>query len=122
MRKLILLVIIILLAAGGVVFWQREKIRERFWPEKPLAPISQPSSIYDLVTLLDKSGLKAAEIPIIIDGTIQASVSGIKVFFATDKDLGLQVRSLQLVLPRLTMEGRKVSEIDLRFSKVVVRY
>ena len=122
MRKAVLLGLILLVLFAGVGVWQKGKIRQRFWPVKAVSPISQPSSVYDLMTLLGKSGLRISQTPVIVDGTIQASVSGVSVLFAPDKDLAVQVRSLQLVLPRLTMEGKKVLEIDLRFNKVVVRY
>ncbi len=121
-KRVLILFFITLIALGGLALWQKGKIRQRFWPVKAVSPISQPSSVYDLMTLLGKSGLRISQTPVIVDGTIQASVSGVSVLFAPDKDLAVQVRSLQLVLPRLTMEGKKVLEIDLRFNKVVVRY
>ncbi len=44
-----------------------------------------------------------------------------KIIFSTDKDLSIQIASLQFILTRLTMESRRFSELDLRFDKPVIR-
>jgi hypothetical protein len=62
------------------------------------------------------------ETPFLIENqTIAASVSGLTVFFSSSKDLSIQVRSLQLLLPEVTMSKDKISVIDLRFSKAVMK-
>jgi hypothetical protein len=38
------------------------------------------------------------------------------------KDISSQISSLQVLLPRLTMEGREFRRLDLRFNKPVVTY
>ena len=45
---------------------------------------------------------------------------GGKVTFSTQKDIMLQIASLQYILSHLTMEGRQFSTFDLRFDKPVV--
>src|SRR5258708_17165249 len=45
---------------------------------------------------------------------------GGKVTFSTQKDIMLQIASLQYILSHLTMEGRQFSTLDLRFDKPVV--
>jgi hypothetical protein len=42
------------------------------------------------------------------------------VTFSSEKDILTQVSSLQFILSRLTMEGREVRSLDLRFSKPVI--
>lgn len=42
------------------------------------------------------------------------------VTFSSEKDILSQVSSLQFILARLTMEGREVRSLDLRFSKPVI--
>ena len=42
------------------------------------------------------------------------------VTFSSEKDILSQVSSLQFILARLTMEGREVRTLDLRFSKPVI--
>jgi hypothetical protein len=62
------------------------------------------------------------ETPFLIENqTMIASVSGVTVFFSSAKDLSIQVRSLQLLLPEVTMSKDKISVIDLRFSKAVMK-
>ncbi len=72
------------------------------------------------------SELSAGNIPIsylnyLDSRSIEASLSsGTKVIFSLEKDLSLQVSSLQLILDRFRIEGRKANSIDLRFKNVVV--
>lgn len=46
--------------------------------------------------------------------------SGEDVFFSTKKSYQFQISSLQLVLSRLTIEGKRFSRLDFRFDKPVV--
>lgn len=46
--------------------------------------------------------------------------SGEEVIFSREKDLKTQVSSLQLILSRLTMEGKQFKKLDLRFDKPVI--
>lgn len=55
-------------------------------------------------------------------GILAHLVDGGQVFFATNKDFTLQIDSLQLILSRLTIEGKKVKKIDFRFEKPIVVY
>lgn len=114
MKKLAIFAIGVLLLAAGIGFWQRGKIRD-------VSPVTQPSATYELTALLAKNGIELSEAPTALNGTIQTSVSGILVLFSPDKNMETQVRSLQLVLPGLTMESKTAKEIDLRFGKVVIR-
>lgn len=84
-------------------------------------PLSRPSLVYDLSAILEKNGLVFTPL-IIKDGSVMASISGILVTFSTQKDFLAQVRALQLVLPKVKMDGSRVSQIDLRFDKVVIKY
>jgi hypothetical protein len=45
-----------------------------------------------------------------------------QVVLAKKKDISTQISSLQVILPRLTMEGREFRRLDLRFNKPVVTY
>lgn len=114
MKKIVLVIIalLILCVAIVVVMQQTPKI---------LSPLISTSPTYDLSSLLSKNGLIATT-PVMSNGALIASVSGILVDFSPQKDLGEQVRALQLVLPKVKMEQRRVLEIDLRFNKVVIKY
>lgn len=45
---------------------------------------------------------------------------GGEIILTANKDIALQVATLQLILTRLTIEGKSLSRIDLRFDKPVV--
>lgn len=45
-----------------------------------------------------------------------------QVFITKDKNLAEQISSLQVILPRLTMEGKQFRQLDLRYDKPVVMY
>ena len=46
--------------------------------------------------------------------------NGQEVFFSSKKNIPTQVSSLQLILSRLTIEGKEFSTLDLRYNKPVV--
>jgi len=48
--------------------------------------------------------------------------TGEEVFISEDKDILKQLTSLQLILARLTMEGKQASRLDFRYDKPVVLY
>ena len=48
--------------------------------------------------------------------------SGANVILSDEKDLSEQVSSLQGILSRLTMEGKKFVTLDLRFSKPIIQF
>jgi len=106
--------VLILVGAGGVVYFKQSK-------KGPVNFFQKPQT-YELAQLLEKNGIGISGLPIVTNNNIMASVSGILVTFSADKDLVVQVRALQLVLPRLKMEGKPVKEIDLRFNKVIIKY
>jgi hypothetical protein len=119
--KRLLILLVVLGGFGGIIYWQKEKILEILHPSKIILPVVRQSPVYDLAAALEKNGITVNSPPILVDDKLYASVSGVTVIFGIDKDLATQVRSLQLVLGKIKMEDRKFGEIDLRFSKVVVR-
>lgn len=84
-------------------------------------PFTRIDDVASLNSVLEKTGLVSTSPPVIFDTQIIASISGFRVIFAKDKDLATQVRALQLVLPSLKIGDTNKSEIDLRFTKVIVR-
>ena len=46
--------------------------------------------------------------------------SGEEILFSSQKNLELQISSLQLILSRLTIEGKKFTRLDFRFDKPVI--
>lgn len=109
---------LLVLAASGIFLWQNNLKRNR---QQPTSPVVKKDLTQVLSTELEPAGLVLESAPAILGETISASISGYFVLFSKDDDLPTQVRALQLVLPRLKMDNRKVSVIDLRFSKVIIR-
>jgi len=115
MKKLLLVLLLLFIVCLGIVYVLRQS-------SKILTPLSQSSPVYDLVAILEKNQIYLTIPPIMNGGAIQASISGIVVSFSPDKDFSQQIRALQLVLPKVKMDTKRVSEIDLRFNKVVIKY
>lgn len=45
---------------------------------------------------------------------------GAEIILTSSKDIKLQVATLQLILSKLTIEGKSLSRVDLRFDKPIV--
>lgn len=118
MRKTVIALVVVLAVAGAGLL-----VKQRFFPEgRLILPYSSVSPARQLTDILGTGDINPTGQIIIKGSTMEASVSGVLVLFSSDKDLGLQVRTLQLILPRLKMEDKVAKEIDLRFNKVVIRY
>lgn len=114
MKRLLLVFIILSLACiGFVAFLSNSK--------KIINPLNRASLVSDLSLVLEKNGLVFTT-PVVVNETIMASISGVLVSFSSQKDFLAQVRALQLVLPKVKMDGSRISQIDLRFDKVVIKY
>jgi hypothetical protein len=106
-----------LLAIAALIFWQKERI----FSTGVKIPFVTREPVVLLAENLEKAGLSFSQAPILSENTIVASISGIKVFFDINKDFSSQTKALQLILARRTID-KMPKEIDLRFSKVIVRY
>ena len=57
------------------------------------------------------------------DGSFAVTLQdGGEVILSSKKDIGSQLTSLQLVLSRLTIEGKKLKRLDFRFDNPVVEF
>ncbi len=75
-----------------------------------------------LVGLLRKENIAFSRVSIASDSSYLVSISGGgKVFLSPEKDLSTQIRTLQLILKRLTIEGEKVNTLDFRFDKIILK-
>lgn len=55
--------------------------------------------------------------------TIQVtSRENLKALFNPDKDISIQINSLQTILTRSRIEKKSIKKIDLRFSKIAIEY
>ncbi|EKE12833.1 MAG: hypothetical protein ACD_13C00138G0003 [uncultured bacterium] len=90
-------------------------------PGKLVGPSTNRDLYVDLVNLLAQNQLSVSYLNFIDNETIEASLSsGVKVLFTTKKDIKEEVASLQLILARFKIEGRKVNKIDLRFKNAFI--
>lgn len=94
-----------------------------FLKKEVVRPVPNESWQEQFVNKLLENGIELVERPIFNGEKIEASVSGgTKIFFGPDKDESAQISSLQLLLTRFRIEGRKPIIIDLRFDKPVIRF
>lgn len=57
------------------------------------------------------------------DSSLVVSLSGSgEVIFSSKKDIGSQISSLQLILTRLTIEGKSLKILDFRFDNPVISF
>ncbi len=76
----------------------------------------------ELKTLLKKHAIMYTSIEAAHADYIITLETKQQVIVTKKKDIGEQISSLQVILPRLTMEGRDFRKLDLRFDKPVVTY
>ena len=117
MKKWLFAGLLTLVASISILFWQKENI---FSSGIKIPLISREPTIV-LAENLEKVGLSFSGTPIVSLNSLEASISGVLVFLDTNKDISFQVRALQLVLSRRTID-KIPKEVDLRFNNVVVRY
>ncbi|MBI1982442.1 MAG: hypothetical protein HYY87_04140 [Candidatus Levybacteria bacterium] len=77
----------------------------------------------NIEALLKKNNISFSEIKSSTDSSILVRLAtGGDVLFSSTKSLSEQVSSLQPILFRLTIEGKRFKNLDLRFDKPVIRY
>lgn len=60
-------------------------------------------------------GMQNTDVVIILNDDIQ-------VLFSTDKDYSAQIDSLQVTMDNLTIEGKRIARVDMRFERPVVTF
>ena len=48
--------------------------------------------------------------------------AGVKAFISSEKDITNSIKVLVLILRQISLEGRKLQSVDLRYDKVIVSY
>lgn len=117
--RFVVLILLALLIGGSSLWYFRDQILGVRTFRSPIASTNGPQR---LLEALAKKGISLTGTPIVLGKTIQASISGVTVFFSSEKEIASQVAALQLVLGRLRIDEKIPKEIDLRFNNVVVRY
>lgn len=127
LHLIILLFTIIFLVAGGIFWFFKPYSLQSLFVEKFKqlnSKLFNPTPNNNYLILLNQLAQKQIDISYLNyldEETVEASLtSGIKVTFSLKKDpIGL-VTSLQLILSRFRIEGRKINKIDLRFKNPIV--
>lgn len=88
----------------------------------PLSSTGPDYSSSEMEKKLYSAGLGFSSIKIASDSSYVVVLSdGGKAIITPRKNINEQISSLQVVLNRLTIEGKKVKVIDFRFDKPVIR-
>lgn len=86
-----------------------------------LAAITNNSPKNQLIELLHKDSISYTSISSYGDGSMLIKLeNGEEVLLSSKKSLETQVSSLQLILSRLTIEGKRIAKLDLRFDNPVI--
>lgn len=85
-------------------------------------PISKKenTSLENLKTLLSKKNISFSQVASSDSAIIVWLVGGEEVILAPNVSLEKQISSLQLILSRLTIEGKRFQRLDFRFDKPVI--
>lgn len=89
----------------------------------PIASLANYRKTNEVQMLLDKKNIPYLKINTESDTstTVDIRDNG-KVYLSTKKDLLKQISSLQLVLSKLTIEGKRFKSLDFRFDKPVINF
>lgn len=123
LHLIILILFIISLVSGGIILWIFKPINFKtvnFTSKKLFNPATNNNYLI-LLNQLANEQINISYLNYLDNETVEASLSsGVKVIFSLkDNPIDL-VTSLQLILSRFRIEGRKVNKIDLRFKNPVV--
>ncbi|MFH1186697.1 MAG: hypothetical protein V1697_00825 [Candidatus Levyibacteriota bacterium] len=94
-----------------------------FYSEPPVSPVSKTklSEINDLEKLLVEKNIRYSRIIYGDDLSFYVDLNdGGQVIFSMKKKLKDQISSLQLILSRLTIEGKRLKKLDFRFNKPII--
>lgn len=87
----------------------------------PSQPLTIVNNTNELKTLLESQNISVKETVSASDSsTLVILDNGGEVLFTQKKKLQEQIASLQLIIARLTIEGRQFKRIDLRFDNPVI--
>lgn len=86
----------------------------------PLAK-SKPHQDSSLESLLEREKIPFTSVIRSSDFYTIVFPDGGQVFVSSKKNLTIQINSLQLMLNRLTIEGKRIKSLDFRFDKPIIK-
>jgi len=121
MKKIILLFIVLLFSIAGYFVWHTTVTANT---QTILKPLPQKDPIADLKTLLHEKKIGIQSDPVASGSAMLVTLSSMstEVLFSINTDLPTEVGSLQIILNKLTIEGKNARTIDLRFGDPIVVY
>ncbi|MDP2649928.1 MAG: hypothetical protein Q8P10_03705 [bacterium] len=122
-KKIFQLLFLFILILGGVAFL-------KFYLEKTqnitiISPVSftnNNNNLKKLETLLKQSNISFGSLSSSSSSYFVKFKDGEEVILDSNKPLEQQISSLQLVLSRLTIEGKRFVRLDLRYDKPVIQF
>ena len=90
-----------------------------------LNPLSNKKDVFQnqAEDLLEKTGINFSSVKIASDSSYLVTLQdGSQVILNQNKNLQNQISSLQLILSRLTIEGKRFKSLDFRYDKPVVSF
>lgn len=77
----------------------------------------------DLERLLRQKHIAMKTLPVATNSSLLVQLPNeTEVLFSPQKDLSIQVSSLQIIINKITIEGKSAKKIDLRFAQPIVVY
>ena|ERR1035437_672257 len=119
--KLVFIVLLVLV----VVLILAEYLYFSFATVSVISPLAKVniSKLNNLENTLTKNKITFSGADVNQDGSFTVKlVDGAEVILSSKKDLGSQLSSLQLILSRLTIEGKKLKILDFRFDNPLVTF
>lgn len=118
-RKIILLLFLLIILSIFIIARNFDFLTNNNSLISPLAKTSSPNVKLEKILLSQK--IPFSKINVASDSSFVVSLQdGGEVGISQKKDFVAQISSLQLILSRLTIEGKKFKFLDLRFDKPVI--
>lgn len=109
------------LGVGLLIYFQLNRGGSLIKPI-PLGPVVANDPLSKNVSdLLSKNNIPFSSVSLSTNSAILVQLKdGQEVLLSSEKPLPLQISSLQLVLSRLTIEGKRFTRLDFRFDKPII--
>lgn len=123
---ILILVLFLCICFAVTVYFLYGRNKKLFVSPLPLTHLSVVELLKDndtgqLERALAKKGIGFESITISSDSAYIVQLkTGEEVLMSKTRSLDEQISSLQVILPRLTMEGKRFTRLDLRFDKPVI--
>jgi hypothetical protein len=121
-RTILILLIFLLLSVTVIEYLYLNFSFGRATFLSPIAKVNQ-SKVAVVENALDKKKIPFLSTSYNLDNSFTVELrDGGEVILSSGKDLDSQLSSLQLILSRLTIEGKKLKKLDFRFDNPVVSF